>query len=345
MCVVCLAYSGHTQGCCSVCVDLVESLRKPWEEIEHEFSPEELFQLASQRSVWAAKQAAEDVHQSVATLDRVSHELAMKPQTFEHFRKILRSGSDASPEELAKQLLEFGHPLVTAVQAKSLLETLRGRGETDYRYYHVLCSRVVDPWNLDAADHGIGHCYYGYDNMFDPQSRENLAKLVGASDRETLAAVFWRLLRPRLPPNDLGFIPVWRGWRHGTFQSENFWTDDLVKFIREEMRKRGIAQAVDVLITCHELGALGAGGSSKSESGIVSCTTAAGNTIGRFEVPSDEAAFGQWLRGRVSQAASTLRGPGARLCLVTPDGEVLWREQAPSLFKMACRRLRGTGIN
>merc|ERR1719361_1634556 len=124
--------------------------------------------------------------ETLASLDRVSHTLAMKPHIFEHFKKSLRSGQ-TSPEGLAQELLEFGHPLVTAVQANCLLELLRGSGQADYRYYHVLCSRVIDPWNLSPHDHGIGHCYYGYMNTTDPQSRQGLQRLVGTSDQETLA--------------------------------------------------------------------------------------------------------------------------------------------------------------
>merc|ERR1719277_615776 len=116
---------------------------------------------------------------------------------------------------------------MTCEQATALISLLRGRGEEDYRYFHVLCSRVVDPWNLDSSSHGIGHCYYGIES-------ELLPPLIGGDDCETLAAVYWRIIRWRVVFE--GDSPQWV--LGGPFQHENFWSSGMLKFIQEDMREK-----------------------------------------------------------------------------------------------------------
>jgi len=305
-----------------------------------DFSPEELSQqAASVVPEWRERKALDDFTQTLSSLNRVSQTiLAMKPQLFEHFKKSVCS-CETSPKKLSEQLLEFGNPLVTASQAKSLLDLLRARGEEDYKYYHVLCSRVVDPWNLNQSDHSIGHCYYGYANVSDKHDQQSLAKLIGSTEKETVAALFWRLLRNRLSFNSDG-LPEWSKGLDGAFLSEHFWSEQDLKFIRDEMLEQGIAQALDVVITCQPSGS-GYGGYSSAEH--VLCTTVAGDTFGCFRVPSGEAPFGPWLSAAASTQAP--RELGSRLCLAKQSGEVFWQEDMPSIFDATCKRLKDAPFN
>eukprot|EP00930_Biecheleria_cincta_P028361 TRINITY_DN19793_c0_g1_i3.p1 TRINITY_DN19793_c0_g1~~TRINITY_DN19793_c0_g1_i3.p1 ORF type:complete len:274 (-),score=39.62 TRINITY_DN19793_c0_g1_i3:43-864(-) len=263
LCLVCLTYFGHSEGCCSVCLSYIKSLHRSWSSIIGEYSPEELSAAVLQQvPTWRERQAAEQFAQTFVTLDEASHQLAMQPQMFGHFKRNLKT-SEVSPESLARQMFTFGRPLITAAQAKELLETLRGRNETDYKYYHVVCSRVVDPWNLNANDHGLGHCYYGYLDTFDADTQRSLAKLIGRSDCETLAAVFWRLICQRVRFDSAG-LPQWSDGNVGACAAENFLHEDDLKFIRDEMIVQGVAETADVLVTCCHVG------------DTVSCTTMPG---------------------------------------------------------------------
>lgn len=340
LCLLCLTYSGHTKGCCSTCSAFIESMPVSLEQLMSDFSPEELFHQASAKDEWRARQRLEDFSQTLSSLDKVSHILAMSPQMFEHFHRSLRS-CETSPQKLAKQLLDFGNPLVTATQAKTLLDMLRSRGELDYRYYHVLCSRVVDPWNMKSSDHGIGHCYYGYMSISDLGSKQSLAKMIGSSERETLAAVFWRLLRSRVNFDDRG-LPMWAGGVSGIFRGENFWSDQDLKLIRDVLHQHGLAEPMDVVITCQQ-STVG----HASRPAIV-CSTMAGVECGRFEVPAGEAPLGPWLREPVIEAASRLAptsGLGSRLCLVNHCGDIVWQQDAPGVLDAVCMKLEKTGIN
>lgn len=273
-----------------------------------------------------------------ATLDGLAQRLSMPLQLFQHFKRHLRT-SEVSPGSLARQLLDFGRPLVTAQQASELLEFLRGRGEADYRYYHVLCSRVVDPWNLTQDSHGIGACYYGFLDMAqDERRRHHVFSFVGDTDLETLAAVYWGLLYRRVK-FDRG-IPQWALGARETdpLNHENFWDKDLLDFIRADMHEHAVDTALDVVMTC-----------DLRDDGIVSCTDPAGELIGEFLVPTGEDPFGRWLRDSIDMAMSghcgcgvavAAGGLGTRVCLVKPSGEMIWRGTAPSAFEKVCWRLR-----
>jgi hypothetical protein len=50
---------------------------------------------------------------------------------------------------------------MSAAQCASLLGIVRSSDLDDYRFYHVVCYRCIEPWRLNNAQHGIGHCYYG----------------------------------------------------------------------------------------------------------------------------------------------------------------------------------------
>jgi len=320
---ICLEFFGQAQSCCSICDSFVKSLEKPWERVILEHSPDELLEAVSKQPVPRQHFAAKNLNKTKATLDTVAHKLAMNSQMLMHLKKSLRCNA-VSPQTLGHQMRSFGCPLITSLQAKELLETLRGRNETDYKYYHVLCSRVVDPWNLNNRDHGIGHCYYGYLGILDHDTQIALAKLIGASDQETLAAVYWRLLCRRVDLTSSGWI-----WKE-TFNDENFWSKDDLAFIKEDMCEKGVADPMDVVITCQFC----------ADTCSVKCTTVAGNEIGQFKVPAHEDdPFGPWLYQSIIQTGGAIGGFGRRLCLMKVDGVVFWREDMLSPFEIVCRRL------
>ena len=63
----------------------------------------------------------------------------------------------------------------------------------------------------------------------------------------------------------------------------------------------------------------------------VHCSTMDGDVVGTYEVPPDQDPFGTWLWKEVSQAVTRHEG---RLCLMSGNGEIFWREQDP--FREAC---------
>lgn len=333
VCLVCLQFHGYLAGLCSVCCQAVVSLRQPWDAITAEFSPEALLEVIRSNDSERRRVAAIGCASVCASLDGISARLSMPLQLFQHFKRHLRT-CEVSPRLLARQLLDFGRPLMTSKQAAELLEFLRGRGEADYKYYHVLCSRVVDSWNMTEATHGIGACYYGFFENFAPPIRQRrLAALIGETDLETLAGVYWAMLHNRV--EFARGIPQWvlaTGFAH-----ENFWDQDLLNFIRGDMHEHAVDTPFDVVMTCeHRPG------------GVVSCTNPAGELIGNFPVPKGQDPFGHWIRDAVDIAMSdhcihgataTAGGLGGRVCLVKPTGEIIWRGTAPSAFEKVCWRL------
>jgi len=76
----------------------------------------------------------------------------------------------------------------------------------------------------------------------------------------------------------------------------------------------------DVIVTCHVI------------DGFVKLTNVNGQEVLKKQVPSGEDSLGPWLW---SEAQSSLRKPGGRLRLVTPNGEVVWEELDEEGFKTA----------
>ena len=169
--------------------------------------------------------------------------MTMPSQVFTHLLRSLRGGGNTvTPQSLARQLLQLGHPILSAAQALDVLQVLGARGEYDYRYHHVVCSRVIDSWNL-AGQHGIGHCYYG--KLSDRDSATDLARLKHPSQQETLAAVCWAFLARRIAWDS----DTARHWGSRdvslgvSFDGENFWDQDMVKFVQNKVREQGLERA------------------------------------------------------------------------------------------------------
>lgn len=79
------------------------------------------------------------------------------------FRSLVGSVKKGlEPQALAAKLSELEHPVLSSEQSESLLEVLL-QAVADpsrvYEYEHIICSRVLDFWNL--AGNTTGGCYYG----------------------------------------------------------------------------------------------------------------------------------------------------------------------------------------
>jgi len=100
-------------------------------------------------------------------------------------RYILNPAIEKTPSDLATKLDGTGF-LLSAYHAGNLLGLLRMHGGAlDYRFFHVVCSRVLDHWNLTLRDHSIGLCYYA-ESLGGPGSDLPLAaalKVFGKSDK------------------------------------------------------------------------------------------------------------------------------------------------------------------
>merc|ERR1712098_911146 len=107
----------------------------------------------------------------------------------------------------------------------------------DYKMYHVLCSRVVDRWNLESKAHGIGHCYYGYEDQNAVE--EKASKLLFPTRQETLGAALtniceWSGLQRRRGGRPSSFFP-------GT-DPESAWDQQMDRFVVELATKHGAAE-------------------------------------------------------------------------------------------------------
>jgi hypothetical protein len=78
-----------------------------------------------------------------------------------------------TPEDLLRLINNLPSPFFTACQALEVLHAIKhhpdqSRTTQDYRRYHVMCTRVIDKWNL-TGQHDIGYCYHGMnrDDGFD----------------------------------------------------------------------------------------------------------------------------------------------------------------------------------
>ena len=74
-----------------------------------------------------------------------------------------RNLSKFDPEALADVFDGFeDRGFISAAQAAELIKIFRDCENADYRYYHVICSRILDRWNTTKDAHGIGDCYHGW---------------------------------------------------------------------------------------------------------------------------------------------------------------------------------------
>jgi len=189
MCLSCLKFHGHTAGFCSNCFHAIQS-SLPWlqilvkEDVFAAVSVEAMLEavVRMKRNMEAAETA--DREALLQSLDRAVQPVFMPSQIFNHLLRSLRGAAETTPPAaLARLLLDLGHPLMSASQASDVLAVLRAVGTPDYKVYHVVCSRVVDRWNLVAKDHGIGQCYYGWSEHI---TSNGLKKLLYPTDAQTL---------------------------------------------------------------------------------------------------------------------------------------------------------------
>ncbi|CAE8599132.1 unnamed protein product [Polarella glacialis] len=164
-CLCCKTYHGDASGFCSECGRAAQVLC--------ELSGEGLVEL---KAKWwpedvdaAATQAADRSRKYQASLDERTNLAVqaafMPPRTYSLLKRSLRStaGSLPSPQQLATLLSDLGHPLLSAAQTAKILSWIRSIDPHTvwlHDYEHVLCSRVVDKWNLARSTHGSGECYY-----------------------------------------------------------------------------------------------------------------------------------------------------------------------------------------
>eukprot|EP00931_Biecheleriopsis_adriatica_P006784 TRINITY_DN108139_c0_g1_i1.p1 TRINITY_DN108139_c0_g1~~TRINITY_DN108139_c0_g1_i1.p1 ORF type:complete len:308 (+),score=53.10 TRINITY_DN108139_c0_g1_i1:62-985(+) len=161
-CLSCMKFHAGSNGFCSQCGrtwDMLCGSCGSCERAIETYWPEDV-----DAEVQRSSAASEAFQASLSErTDRAALQLAMPSRTFRHFLHSLRS-APAAPHYtgLAAMLHEFGHPLLSASQAAELLELLRSRGAIEMQspYEHVLCSRVLDKWNLTKEKHGSGDCYY-----------------------------------------------------------------------------------------------------------------------------------------------------------------------------------------
>mmetsp|Transcript_3129 Transcript_3129/g.7224 ORF Transcript_3129/g.7224 Transcript_3129/m.7224 type:complete len:350 (-) Transcript_3129:76-1125(-) len=88
------------------------------------------------------------------------------------FRSLVGSVKKGlEPQALAAKLSELEHPVLSSEQSESLLEVLL-QAVADpsrlYEYEHIICSRVLDFWNL--AGNTTGGCYYGLTYVEDART-------------------------------------------------------------------------------------------------------------------------------------------------------------------------------
>lgn len=159
-------------------------------------------------------------------LTRAVQPVFMPGQIFAHLIRSLRAEVAATAPKTLQQLLwDLGHPLLSAAQAGEVLATLQAKGDVNYQIFHVLCSRVVDRWNLNAKTHGIGHCYYGLYGLGPMYSYyDDLVKLLYPSDTVTLGGVLWLLLE-RMGRDS---------FKHS---HSNFWNERMNGFVMGQVRE------------------------------------------------------------------------------------------------------------
>ncbi|CAE8609963.1 unnamed protein product [Polarella glacialis] len=165
-CLCCQAYRGDAGGFCSECSRAAQVLCElsggDGQELKKtEWWPQDVDAAASEGAARSKMyEASLDERTNLAVQPAF-----MPPQTFRLLRRSLRSdtGGLPSPQQLATLLSDLAHPLLSAAQAGKVLSWIRSIDPHTvwlHDYEHVLCSRVVDKWNLAKSTHGSGECYY-----------------------------------------------------------------------------------------------------------------------------------------------------------------------------------------
>eukprot|EP00440_Ansanella_granifera_P064646 gb/GFBE01070090.1/.p1 GENE.gb/GFBE01070090.1/~~gb/GFBE01070090.1/.p1 ORF type:complete len:302 (+),score=66.73 gb/GFBE01070090.1/:1-906(+) len=178
-CLSCLAFFPDSSGFCSQCGRTWQMLYDSCDASCEEDARACVFPQEVDEQVALVGKRSDQYQETLnERTDRAVLVVAMPSKTFRHLLRTLRSQSPVPGHEaLADMLLAFGHPLLSAAQASELLAVLRSRLQEGAisMYEHVLCSRVIDKWNLTKADHGSGECYYRPDAWkHKNSSRESL---------------------------------------------------------------------------------------------------------------------------------------------------------------------------
>jgi len=216
LCWGCMQFPG-VDGFCSVCFAHFQSVGlQSQAAIMGRFTP------APADEEMRSARALVDKSSTKERLNGLVFPLTMPHIVFSHFVcSLQRGGRSVTPAQLAKMLLDSGHPLLTAEQASQLIEALRVRGADDWRFLHVTCSRVLDKWNLTEKEHGIGCFYHGYERPI----------WIGMSVQATLGIVVKDIVK--LADADSKKEAYAGG-------PSAFWDQDMMAFLQEKIRDFGI---------------------------------------------------------------------------------------------------------
>jgi hypothetical protein len=94
--------------------------------------------------------------------------LTMTPSMLRHLERVIGTASvkSVSPAKIAHLLDQLEEQcFLSAAQATTLLRATQHRDDEKKRrfeYCHVICSRVIDRWNLTQDEHTEVSCYYGW---------------------------------------------------------------------------------------------------------------------------------------------------------------------------------------
>lgn len=105
----------------------------------------------------------------VCAFDVAVSPLIMTQPTVRHLVKIMRggvrNGTTAKRLSLALDSLETGC-FLSAAQATTLMADAHVDERQSNEWWHVVCARVLDKWNLRDEEHTQVACYYGWDAAF-----------------------------------------------------------------------------------------------------------------------------------------------------------------------------------
>jgi len=124
-----------------------------------------LGKLDSRAAQLGTLKLADEAHRTVASLDVAVAPIIMQAPALRILRKVItRATSELAVAKCLDSLQEGC--FLSAAQATDLMADVQAPAEQRFKWWHVICARVVDKWRLTEKAHTQICCYYGWDDKY-----------------------------------------------------------------------------------------------------------------------------------------------------------------------------------